>query len=365
MRKFAHFLIAAAVFSSMTSAQTLVENTASPLSEKAGRVVSLKEELRIEDTGEDFFFKDPYTIRVSTRGDLFIKDGPEQALQFDPQGRFIRNHFKKGQGPGELTSVIDLWASPQRLYLIGYPPKILIYDYEGNLVQEIPFHSGYIGSKFILADPTNILVSCFGRPNPAAGTGFIDIPWDIIDISSDGASFKTIASFPIRTFLEAQEGGAVAGTAWNLLHVVALDGNSLYVNHTPEYMVENFVRDKHAVVLRFRRPYARIKRSSGGASGSAGRIPHAPEYWPDIYALHIVDGHLWVQTMSVTKEKGILFDVFNVNGQFIDSFFIQPRMANEEGEPARTMTIAGGFAYIRKETSDGLVIIQKCRLIGL
>jgi len=360
MRKYTLFLLAAAVLSSMTSAQTLIENAAEPLSEKAGRVVTLKEELRIEDTGEAFFFKNPYTIRVSPRGDIFIKDGPEQALQFDPHGRFVRNLLKKGQGPGELTSISDIWASPDRLYLMGYPLKILVYDYEGNLVREIPFRSGHIGGRFILADPANILLYGFGRPNPATGSGFVDTPWDIIEITSDGASFKTIASFPIRTFLEVQEGGAVAGTAWNTLQVVALDGNSLFLNYTPEYMVENFIKDVQAVALRFRRPYARIKRSSGG-----GRIPHAPEFWPDIFDLHIVDGHLWVQTMNVTKEKGILFDVFNTKGRYIDSFFIQPRIENEEGELVRTMTFVGGFAYFRVETSDGLVIIKKCRLIGL
>jgi len=367
MRKYALFLLTATVLSSLATAQTIIENTAKPLSRNAGRIVTLKEEMQIEDTGEGFFFKNPYTIRVSPSGDIFIKDGPEQALQFNPQGRFIRNLFKKGQGPGELTSVTDIWASPDRLYLLGYPAKLLVYDYEGNLVQELPFRSGHIGSRFILAEPGNLLVYGFGRPNPTKGTGFIDTPWDITEIDPDGASFKTIASFPIRTFLEVQEGGAVAGTAWNLFQVVALDGNSLFLNYTPEYMVDNFVKDKQAVVLRFRRPYERIKRSSGGGvSSSASSGPPAPEFLPDIYDLHIVDGHLWVQTYAITEGKGNLVDVYDTKGRYIDSFFIQSMMKNEDGEPARLrMTIVSGFAYFKEETSDGLVIIKKCRLIGL
>ena len=102
MRKNALFLLTAAVLSSMTSAQDIIENTARPLSENAGRVVTLKEELRLEDTGEDFFFKNPYTIRVSLRGDIFIKDAPEQALQFNPQGRFVRNLFLKRPRPRRI-----------------------------------------------------------------------------------------------------------------------------------------------------------------------------------------------------------------------------------------------------------------------
>ena len=360
-------ILAAAVLSSMTAALNIIENPAKPLSEKAGRVVTLKEEMRIKDTGAGFFFKNPYSIRVSPRGDIFIKDGQEQALQFDPQGHFVRNLFKKGQGPGELSTLGDIWASPDRLYLLGYPPKILVYDYEGNLVQELPLRGGMLGGRFILADPANLLVYGPSRPDPASGTGFMDIPWDITEIAPDGASLKTIGSFPIRTFQEVQEGGAVSGKAWNQLQVVALNGNSLFLNYTPEYMVDNFVKDKQATVLRFRRPYTRIKRSSGGGvSGSAGSGPPPPEFWPDIYALHIVDGHLWVQTWTVTEEKGILFDVFNSKGQYIDSFFIQSKMKNEYGEPARIrMTIVGGFAYFKEETRDGLIVIRKCRLVGL
>ncbi len=360
-------ILAAAVLSSMAVAQVIIENPAKPLSEKAGRVVTLKEEMRIEDTGAGFFFKTPTRIRVSPRGNIFIKDGQEQALQFDPQGRFVRNLFKKGQGPGELTSLHDIWASPDRLYILGQPPKILVYDYEGNLVRELPLRGGNLVGRFILADPANLLVYGPNFRNRAGSAGFIDIPWDISEIAPDGASLKTIGSFPIRTFQEVQEGGATSGTSWNVLQVVALNGNSFFLNYTPEYMVDHFVKDKQAVVLRFRRPYTREKRSSGGGiSRSAGSGPPPPEFWPDIYALHIVDGHLWVQTCTVTEEKGIVFDVFDSKGQYIDSFYIQSMMKNEDGGPARlSMTIVGGFAYFKEETSDGLIVIRKCRLVGL
>ncbi len=242
----------------------IIENPAKPMAKNAGRIVTLKEELRIEDTGAGYFFKNPGPIRVSPGGDIFFKDGPEQALQFDPKGRFIRNLFKKGQGPAELSTVVDTWASRDRLYLIGYPPKLLVYDYEGNLVRELPLRGGHLGGRFILVDPANLLVYGPGRPDASGGTGFRDTPWEIIEISPDGTSEKTIGSFPIPSFLEVQEGGAISVRAWNQLQVVALDGNSLFLNSSSEYLIEYFIRDKKAVVLRFRRPYARMKNAGGG-----------------------------------------------------------------------------------------------------
>ena len=167
--------------------------------------------------------------------------------------------------------------------------------------------------------------------------------------------------------MKFKSGRAISWTSWNQLQVVALNGNSLFLNSSPEYLIENFVSDKKAVVLRFRRPYTRQRRTgSGGVSASRGNGPPAPEFLPDIYALHIVDGQLWVQTSTVTREKGILFDVFDTKGRYLDSFYIQSLIKNEDGEPARVrMTIAGGFAYFNEETSDGLIVIRKCRLIGL
>lgn len=345
----------------------IIENPAKPIAKNAGRIVTLNEELRIEDTGAGYFFKNPSSIRVSPRGDIFFRDGQEQALLFDPKGRFVRNLFKKGQGPGELTSLTDTWVSPDRLYLRGNPAKILIFDFEGNLIRELPLRGGTPAGRFIWADSGNLLLYGPGRPNPSGGSGFIDMPWDINEIAPDGSSQKTIGSFPIRSFQEVQEGGAISGTSWNRLQVVALDGNSLYLNYSPEYLIEHFVRDKKAVVLRFRRPYARQKRTGGGGtSASRGSQPPAPEFWPDIFALHGVDGRLWVQTWTVAEEKGMLFDVFDGEGRYIDNFYLQSSIRNDDGKPARVrMTIAGGFAYFSEETSDGLIVIRKCRLVGL
>lgn len=345
----------------------IVENPAKPPAANAGRVVTLKEELRIEDTGEGYFFKNPSSIRVSPRGDIFFRDGQEQALLFDPQGRFVRDLFKKGQGPGELTSVSDTWVSPDRLFLRGNPPKILIYDFEGSLIEELPLRGGTPAGSFIWTDPAGLLLYGPGRPDPADGVGLRDTPWDIFAISADGTSQERIGSFSISSFLEVEAGGAISVTSWNRLQVAALDGRSLFLNSSPEYLIEKFVRDKRSVALRFRRPFARQKRTaSGGVSSLRGSGPDAPEFWPDIYALHIVDGRLWVQTWTVTEEKGILFDVFDTNGRYLDCFYIQSMMKDEGGRPARIhMTFAGGCAYFKEETNGGLIVIRKCRLVGL
>lgn len=351
----------------MAAAQPIIENPAKPLSGNAGRIVTLKEEMRIEDTGGGFFFKNPYTIRVSPKGDIFIRDGQEQALQFDPQGRFVRNLFKKGQGPGELTSLHDIWASKDRLFLMGFPPKILVYDFDGNLIKEISARDSIdLISQFVQADAEGLLIHTQGRLDPSAGSGLKDIPQNIIDITPDGVNSKPIGSFPIRGSVQVSSGGAIGMTTWNQLQTVPLDRNTIFLNYTPEYLVETFDREKGMVVRRFKRPYPRVKRSGGGGvSGPGGGSPPPSEFKPDINALHVVDGKIWVQTSTVVAGKGILFDVYDLEGRYLDNFFIQSLKKDPSNKPVNMrLTIAEGFAYFMDMTEDDLIVIKKCRLIG-
>jgi len=367
MKKFALFISTLAFLTATAASQDVIENPAKPTSGNSGRIITLKEEMRINDTGESFFFKSPRTIRVSHKGDIFIQDGQEQVLQFDPQGRFIRNVYKKGQGPGELSHLLDIWVSRDRLFLAGYPPKILVYDYDGNVNKEIPLRDTPSLDEFIMADAGSILINQRGRPDLSKGTGLWDIPQVFIEINPDGEASKKIGSFPIRGYIQVFPSGATSQTTWNQLQTVPLDEKIIVLNSTPEYLVETFDREKGTVIRRFNRPYSRVKRTGGGGvSGPGEGGPPPPEFYPDIIALHVADGKIWVQTSTYIADKGILFDVFSPEGRYLDSFFIQVIKKNPAGNPAlKRLTIADDFVYFTDKTEDELLVVKKCRLVGL
>ena len=79
------------VLAGLASPQSTIDNPAMPRNPKAGRVVALTEEMRIVDTGEDFYIKNVYGLGVGPDGSVFVQDEQKQLLQFDPNGRFIRN----------------------------------------------------------------------------------------------------------------------------------------------------------------------------------------------------------------------------------------------------------------------------------
>jgi hypothetical protein len=295
----------------------------------------------------------------------------EQVLQFDSHGNFIRNLFKEGQGPGESQGVIDIWAAPNMIFLWANPKKILVYDYAGGLLKELSLREVGGAARFIYADERSILLHIPGRPDASAGSGIQDIPQNIIEITADNSPFKNIGSFPIRASVDVQDATSMDMLLLNTLHIVTKDGDSLFINHTPEYLVKNFNKSRGAVVRQFKRPYARVKWSDtfAGASGGPGGIsrrPLRPEFLQDIYRLHLVGQTLWVQTSTFVEEKGILFDVYDEDGRYVDNFYVQSFSKGPFNESASTpLVIVGGFAYFAEQTNEGFIIIKKCRLIGL
>lgn len=100
-------------------------------------VVGLKEKLRIQDDEGDFYFKYPASPVVDEQGFIFVED-QDQLLMFSPKGTFLRNFFKKGQGPGELTYICGITFEKENIIVCNrHPHKLLWFDRKGNLQKEV------------------------------------------------------------------------------------------------------------------------------------------------------------------------------------------------------------------------------------
>jgi hypothetical protein len=79
--------IALFLMTSTGLSQTIIENPAKPDNPRAGRVVTLEEVMRIEDTGKDFYIKAVYGLKAAPDGSVFVRDGQDQLLQFESANR--------------------------------------------------------------------------------------------------------------------------------------------------------------------------------------------------------------------------------------------------------------------------------------
>ncbi len=345
-----------------TLSENIAINSAKPLEVKAGRVVTLKETMRIQDTGEGFYFKEVWDIKAAPDGTLFIKDIDHQVFQFDSRGTFVRSLFKKGSGPGELNEVSTIVLTKDRVFLQGRPPKILAFSFEGTLKGETSLQRIETGrSRLVWAGDEGFFLLKIGRPDLTKGNGWKEGPREIVWISPDGQKTKTVGNFPIDVFVRKGSEGISWATLRDLL-VVPLDGNTLIVGQKFEYEMKTIDLRTGAILRRFERSYPRrpLKNTDGTAEIDW------PKYLPDIFALHVVEGRIWVQTSTIDAKKGILFDIFEPDGRYVDHFYL--KLFDQDMDPDTinwTFSFSGGFVYFSEMTDDDLVVVKKCALVGL
>lgn len=325
--------------------------------------------MRIEDRGDDFYLKSVYGMAVGRDGSVFVQDEQKQLLRFDPNGRFIRNLLKLGQGPGELTGLMSFLVWDGQVSLFGNPRKVVILDFEGRLVQEVPLND-IAGSlrDFIASTPASLIINRLKYPDPIQGGGWTKSSNEVLQIPRKGGEAVILADFSIPAYAKAAPNGGIDFQMTGVFRAVSLDEATLAVSHSGEYLVKVFDLKNREVTTAFKRPYKRVKTIGGGAGVRGMRSPSfdLPEFEYDISRIHSVDGRIWIQTSTADVEKGVLFDVFDKAGRYIDCFLLKYK----EGKIApaaifKRFVFSDGFVYFDDKTEDDLVVIRKCRLIGL
>ena len=95
------------------------------------------------EIGEDeTHFGEPNDMTITPTGEIFVADGERnfRVVHFDPDGKFIKEWGKRGNGPGEFICphAIDM-DSKGRLYVAERGnSRIQVFDQEGNFIDQWP-----------------------------------------------------------------------------------------------------------------------------------------------------------------------------------------------------------------------------------
>jgi len=315
------------IFSSIIFAQEVIENPEKPISKNAGRVLKLEEELRITDESGEFYFKYLRNLKVAPDGSIFIVD-VEQLLQFDSAGNFIQNFFKKGQGPGELSSISDYFFQDKNVIIHDRRlNKILWFDFKGKLINEFRIYEQSGLLRFQLFYNNTYYFFKSGFPDTEGKIDVMDSPQVLVAITQDKDEVKDLISFPIKIFAIGAQGAGAASLGISSLITTPYKDKYLFISHTREYLLKLYDVESQKLLRSFKRDYKRVKTPrdyKGGTIGWSGKgySPPRQEYMSDVNNLFVFNDLLWVVTSTKKKKKGILIDVFNFDGKFIDSFYL-------------------------------------------
>ncbi len=359
--------IFAAAIALLCYPQQVIENPAKPVAKNAGRVLDLREEFRITDEQGDFYFSNPKNIKLAPDGSLFILD-EDQFLKFSSDGKFMKNLYRKGQGPGELERLHNyLFCGKDIVVFQHWPGKIMRLDMEGKLIRE-----------FRLEKPLSMLISVFGdryimahnSPPKLEKKGtepeIIDIDWKINEVSEEGITKEIGPVFPAKWFAQRLPGAMIANYIVDL-SAVPLGEKWLVIHHDQDYWLELFDLESKKVQRKFGRKYRKVKLEKQKKEKEAGPVSLDPpvDYANDIQKLFVVKDKIMAMTSTIDAAKGILVDVFNKEGEYIDNFFLPIKHVELKDLSRYPITIADDFLLV-KETGDGdFPCIVKYKIIGI
>ncbi len=353
---------------SITPAQTKIENPKKPLNSHAGREMSLEEIMQINDVGGEFFFKYPTNLKVSANGFIFIED-MNQLLQFDSEGKFIRNFYKKGQGPGEMLSIGNVVFHGDHLIVHdSWSNKIMLFYFNGERVDEFRIRENTNLSRFLLSRDDKYYFLSSERPM-AEKTSIVDLFQKIIRVSEKGDEVEELTQFPTKGYIVVGKQGSRIFYDISSVITVPFRDKYLFVSHTREYLVKLYDVENDKVIRSFNRKYKRIKtlpdeKRRGGAS-MGGKPVYAPrqKYKSDIQNLLVYKDNLWVVTSTKDKEGKTLVDVYDIEGKYIDNFYIKlPEGLVKRYHGDTSMAVFGDYIYILEKNRDETFSIKKYRI---
>jgi hypothetical protein len=353
-RSFTGFVVL--VLAAMVQGQ---EPARKPLHPNPGRALRLEEVLKINGEGPGYYYEGASGLEIDREGGLYVRDSwssarPSHLLKFAPDGRFLKDLYRQGEGPGEIQSAFDFALTDSEVFLFDYEKrKIVVLSPDGEYRTEIR-NPDFGFNDLLGVFDGGLVFKRVERPAERPTSRLYDLNNVFVRLTKDGRSEKRLAAIVNRQFIvsPSQGGGAMSWDPFS----VALQGNKLYLNSTQEYQVRiiNLETGRDEGLLR--REFPRIKHPLKDWEKMFASKFNAPTraYENDITGLFHDGARLWVQTAAQDETSGILFDVFDSAGRFADSLRI--------GIKGRVVKIAGDFIYLGTSDKDDLPALVKYRI---
>ncbi len=341
------------------TAQQIIDNDKTPQNKNAGRVLKLEEALRIDGEGENYYYNGVVNLQIDASGNIYINDAwssntRAHLVKFSPEGRFLKDLFRQGEGPGEIQSAYNFALSDKKVYVYDYMKrKIIVMEEDGTFVREFKTKSDSF-NDFIGIFEDWLVFTRKDTPFERKTSRLYDVNNVIVFISKDGQTEKDFYTFTNQLFvISSAQGGGMMN--WDPFMAKIGDGK-LYVCSSQEYLIEVLDLKTGQITSRFRRSYARKKHEMREFEKKFISKYSAPKrrFDNDIRELFYDGGFLWIKTSTEMEDKGQMFDVFDTNGRFLDSFFI-----NTNG---RIVKIDGDFIYSSETDEDDLPYLMKYKI---
>ena len=280
------------------SGQDVLRNPAQPPAANAGRVVSPQKVWRIKDAGDGYFLTNPGELRFGADGTLFVQD-VNKILRFDADGRFLRAYKPRSASGSFMFHGLDLTND-----------AVVTFERVGQRVYIFDLATGAERGFRLPGDgrPTNEFLFC--RNNRLYFAGSQRILSYTMDGKPDGPEIS------LATDQASEEEGPALRTLTASVRAATLGATEAMLCTSFDYRVRRVDLAAGRITRAFARDYKSVRNENASTSGLA---PNKL----DVGGLQVVGDQLWVFTSTSDQVKGTLVDVFDRDGRYLDSFFLQ------------------------------------------
>jgi len=131
-----------------------------------------------------------------------------------------------------------------------------------------------------------------------------------------------------------------------------------------------FDLEKIQVIRVFKRKYKSVKYRHEKKAIEETRTGAFTLGWPvdhynDVQKLFFHNDHLWVLSSTRDKEKGNLVDVFDMEGQYLNNFYLPlPEYIEIKDLSRHPITLSGDFLFLDERGDNDFPVIVKQRIIN-
>jgi hypothetical protein len=374
-----HIYLAIIMFSFIltmgVTAVDVVDNPGHPVPDpkmkKIGRTIKMTEVFRISDKDGDFFLKNPGNIRVAPDGSVFLMDRSQLHLfKFNSDGKFLTSMLKKGEGPGDLINLRSYWLDNKEIIATSYMPvKIICMDHQGKLIKEFRV----ITNEYIFNFVGHFGLKYYFYIDPLVREdGLITLQNRLVAANEKGVITETELTLPVkrvkytyqvRDFENSLSVYIKSANITRFNYAIAAD-RYLYVTASERYLIHLYDFEKDRVIKKFRRQYTPVPYTPNPddefVNSSKFKSLYKWELYTDVYHLLADGDRVWALTSTIDKTKGILVDVFNPDGVYIDRFYMQiPNLKFPDDKMVEHLYYHDGFLYtIELDDADTPYIVK-------
>jgi len=181
--------------------------------------------------------------------------------------------------------------------------------------------------RLIHVDGSNYYLAVSGAPDTGGKFVRIENPAYFQVYNEKTEQMEELASFSIPSWAMIG-GGAGAMVETCPLRIVPYRKNQFVISHTEDYLLKIFDAEKKEVVAAFKRKYKKVKipetlKRPIRVAVTDRQYTYNPTHYNDILEVLVVGDLIWALTSTVDERKGLLVDVFNGQGQYVDCFYLK------------------------------------------